>query len=64
MDPKILVDFAFFAGCKSSRDIGSPWNPRRLTTWTGFSAAVDMYLAVYPSIVLFQLHMSMKKKIG
>ncbi|KFA70149.1 hypothetical protein S40285_06606 [Stachybotrys chlorohalonatus IBT 40285] len=29
-----------------------------------FSAFVDLYLAIYPSIVLFQLQMSIKKKIA
>ena len=29
-----------------------------------YSAFVDIYLAVYPAIVLFQLQMSMKKKLA
>lgn len=31
---------------------------------TAFSAFVDVYLAIYPAIVLFRLQMATKKKIA
>ena len=28
------------------------------------AAAVDAYLAIYPAVVIWKLHMSIKKKVG
>jgi hypothetical protein len=35
-----------------------------LLTQTALSAFVDLYLAIYPAIVLWKLHMSTKKKLA
>lgn len=35
-----------------------------ILTGIAFSAFVDLYLAVYPSFVLFKLQMSLRKKIA
>lgn len=32
--------------------------------WTAFSAFVDLFLAIYPGVVLFKLQMSLRKKIA
>lgn len=45
---------------KRQRKANSPSPPRR----AGFSAFTDLYLAVYPTIVLFKLQINNKKKIA
>lgn len=43
---------------------GSPGMLGHLLFETDFSAFLDLYLAVYPSIVLYKLQMSRKKKVA
>jgi hypothetical protein len=35
-----------------------------VTSYQAFSAFVDLYLAIYPAVVLFNLQMSFKKKLA
>ena len=37
---------------------------RRLTSYTALSALVDVIIAVYPAVVLFQMPMSLRRRIG
>ncbi|KAI7773404.1 hypothetical protein LA080_011059 [Diaporthe eres] len=47
------------------RKCWSPWILIWWATWSGyFSAFLDLYLAVYPSIVLYKLQMNRKKKVA
>ncbi|POS77930.1 integral membrane protein [Diaporthe helianthi] len=47
------------------RQCWSPWILIWWATWSGyFSAFLDLYLAVYPSIVLYKLQMARKKKLA
>jgi len=33
-------------------------------TFAGIAAAVDAYLAIYPAVIIWNLHMGIKKKLG
>lgn len=35
-----------------------------MLTFVGIAAAVDAYLAIYPAVVIWKLHMGIKKKLG
>ncbi|KAL8829800.1 MAG: hypothetical protein Q9191_001803 [Dirinaria sp. TL-2023a] len=64
----------FYAQCKPAAGLWDPslkpacWSPSVLVNFAYFagaySALVDFYLALYPTTVLFQLKINMKKKIG
>lgn len=59
----ILVDYATFNGCEF---LFKPNNFTSLLTRIvlALSAFVDLYLAIYPSTVLFRLQMSLRKKLA
>lgn len=62
-DPWFLIDFAVFTG--------GTWLVQRvlsIPSWleyvTALSAFVDLYLSIYPSVVLWKLKMSLKKRLA
>ncbi|KAJ5533843.1 hypothetical protein N7527_000097 [Penicillium freii] len=62
----ILINYAIFNGgerCSMGLVIlvTVTDNPH---AWTAFSAFVDLFLAIYPGVVLFKLQMSLRKKIA
>lgn len=58
----MLVDYAIFTGCKSLlKKILVCSNANESTA---LSAFVDLYLALYPVIVLMNLHMSLRKRLA
>lgn len=70
-DPWVLVRYSMVAGCKFHSRYNFRFerimNEILLTfpiTRIGFSAFTDLYLAVYPTIVLFKLQINNKKKIA
>jgi len=64
--PWILIWWATWSGCEFVAPfLGSPHKVvDHLLIETDFSAFLDLYLAVYPSIVLYKLQMNRKKKLA
>lgn len=62
----ILVDYSIVVGGALSCGRLTCMLALKLTnlTMAAIAAAVDAYLAVYPAVIIWRLHMSIKKKIG
>jgi len=58
----VLVNYAIFAGGKEVPLPSFCFVPDRKLTGTALSAFIDLYLAVYPAVILARLQMNMKKK--
>lgn len=62
-DISILIDYAIFTGGRDSDTLA--WSSRgRVLMIPAFSAFTDLYLAIYPAVVLMKLNMSTRKKIA
>ena len=61
---RVLVDYSLFASSKPPPLYECPVVHGCLTVPIGFSAAVDIYLAVYPSFILAKLKISRANKIA
>lgn len=61
---QILVAYCIYAGGMTTLFATQLSAPLTQFSPTAFSAFVDVYLAVYPAIVLFGLQMSTKKKVA
>lgn len=65
LDRQILVDYCIYAGCEcpfSFMGIGLYLGSKLTKRVTAFSAFVDIYLAIYPTVVLLKLQMNVRKK--
>lgn len=61
----ILINYAIFnGGERCSMGLVILLTVTNHHAWTAFSAFVDLFLAIYPGVVLFKLQMSLRKKIA
>lgn len=59
--PGVLVNYSIIVG--GMYTFSTLWS-RMYADSTAIAAAVDAYLAIYPAQIIWNLHMSLKKKIG